>query len=48
MVCVLQATASHIHFDSTRKVPCVQSRLSRRERLTDEGRGAGETKHDEA
>jgi hypothetical protein len=48
MVCVRRATATHIDFDSTRKVPCVQSRLSRRERLTDEGRGAGETKHDKA
>ena len=31
MVCVLRATATHIHFDSTRRVPCVQSRLSRRD-----------------
>ena len=48
MVRLFRATATHIHFRSTRKVPFVQSGLSRRERVSDEGRAAREKKHDEA
>ena len=40
-------TAAHIIFRRREKARCVQSSLSRRERVTDEVRGARENKHDD-